>query len=103
MMQVYREFYPKKEDYVTLECVWNTDKFVLAERMNKCEIEMPEGDNGGEVSVGNNAMRYQSIESFLGGKNIHHIFLFCILFLLVSNIFPLSSFTSFFPSCLFTV
>ncbi|KAK6230326.1 hypothetical protein QUC31_001844 [Theobroma cacao] len=65
-IEVYREFYPKKEDYVTLECVWNTDKFVLAERMNKCEIEMPEGDNGGEVSVGNNAVRYQSIESFLG-------------------------------------
>ncbi|XP_021288772.1 uncharacterized protein LOC110419960 [Herrania umbratica] len=65
-IEVYREFYPKKEDYVTLQCVWNTDKFVLVERMNKCEIEMPGGDNGGEVSVANNAVRYQSIDSFLG-------------------------------------
>ena len=73
MMQVYREFYPKKEDYVTLECVWNSDKFVLVERTNKCEIEL-QGDNGGEVSAGDNAVRYQTIESFLGGKNIHRIF-----------------------------
>ncbi|XWS51906.1 hypothetical protein CRYUN_Cryun11dG0022000 [Craigia yunnanensis] len=65
-IEVYREFYPKKDDYVTLECVWNTDKFVLVERMNKCEIEMQEGDNGGEVSIGDNAVRYKIIESFLG-------------------------------------
>ncbi|XWS11196.1 hypothetical protein CRYUN_Cryun38cG0063300 [Craigia yunnanensis] len=66
VQQVYREFYPKKEDYVTLECVWDTDKFVLVERTNKCEIELQEGDNGGEVSAVDNAVRYQTIESFLG-------------------------------------
>ncbi|XVF03928.1 hypothetical protein REPUB_Repub05bG0035700 [Reevesia pubescens] len=65
-IEVYREFYPKKEDYVTLECVWNTDKFLLVERINKCEIEMEEGDNRGEVSVRDNAVRYKTIESFLG-------------------------------------
>ncbi|XP_022716928.1 uncharacterized protein LOC111275697 [Durio zibethinus] len=65
-IEVYREIYPKKKDYVTLECVWDTDKFVLVERMNKCEIEMQERDNGGEVSVGDNAVLYKTIESFLG-------------------------------------
>ncbi|KAE8654243.1 hypothetical protein F3Y22_tig00117056pilonHSYRG01209 [Hibiscus syriacus] len=47
-IEAFREFYPKKEDYVTLECVWNTDKFILVERTNTCEIEMQEGDNDGE-------------------------------------------------------
>lgn len=68
MMQAFREFYPKKEDYVSLECVWDTDKFVLVERMDKCEIDFQEGDAGGEVRVGDNAVRYQTIEAFLGGK-----------------------------------
>ncbi|KAK8648556.1 hypothetical protein V6N13_129306 [Hibiscus sabdariffa] len=66
-IEVFRELYPKKEDYVTLECVWNTDKFVLVERTNTCEIEMQEGDNDGKVSVGgSNAVQYKTIESFLG-------------------------------------
>ncbi|OMO80609.1 hypothetical protein CCACVL1_12863 [Corchorus capsularis] len=71
-IEVYREFYPQKEDYVSLECMWNTDKFVLVERMNKCEIEMQEQDNAAEVSIRDNSVRYQSIEFFLGGKKNHH-------------------------------
>ncbi|PPD94964.1 hypothetical protein GOBAR_DD08009 [Gossypium barbadense] len=63
---VYREFFPKKEDFVTLECVWNMDKFVLVERTNRCEIEMQERGNDGEVSAGGNAVQYETIESFLG-------------------------------------
>ncbi|KAG4213761.1 hypothetical protein ERO13_A01G077000v2 [Gossypium hirsutum] len=65
-IEVYREFFPKKEDFVTLECVWNTDKFVLVERTNRCEIEMQERGNDGEVSAGGNAVQYETIESFLG-------------------------------------
>ncbi|OMP04432.1 hypothetical protein COLO4_09627 [Corchorus olitorius] len=65
-IEVYREFYPQKEDYVSLGCMWNTDKFVLVERMNKCEIEMQEQDNAAEVSIRDNSVRYQSIEFFLG-------------------------------------
>ncbi|KAK8706061.1 hypothetical protein V6N13_049639 [Hibiscus sabdariffa] len=66
-IEVFRELYPKKEDYVTLECLWNSDKFVLVERTNTSEIEMQEGDNDGKVSVGgSNAVQYKTIESFLG-------------------------------------
>ncbi|GMJ10345.1 hypothetical protein like AT1G50910 [Hibiscus trionum] len=66
-IEVFRELYPKNEDYVTLECVWNTDTFVLVEKTNTCEIEMQEGNNDGEVSVGgNNAVQYKTIELFLG-------------------------------------
>ncbi|KAB2044295.1 hypothetical protein ES319_D01G079300v1 [Gossypium barbadense] len=65
-IEVYREFFPKKEDFVTLECVWNMDKFVLVERTNRCEIEMQERGNDGEVSAGGNAVQYETIESFLG-------------------------------------
>ncbi|KAK8602898.1 hypothetical protein V6N13_085100 [Hibiscus sabdariffa] len=64
--QVFREFYPKEEDYVTLECVWNTGKSMLVERTNTGEIEMQERDNDGEVSVGGNEARYKTIESVLG-------------------------------------
>ncbi|PPS00650.1 hypothetical protein GOBAR_AA20017 [Gossypium barbadense] len=67
-IEVYREFFPKKEDFVTLECVWNTDKFVLVERTNRCEIEMQERGNDGEVSAGGNAVQYETIESFLGDE-----------------------------------
>ncbi|XVE89048.1 hypothetical protein DITRI_Ditri19aG0118700 [Diplodiscus trichospermus] len=63
-IEMYREFFPKKQDYVTLECVWDTDKFVLVEKTNKSEIEL-QGDDGGEVSVRDNAVLYQTIESFL--------------------------------------
>lgn len=73
MMQVYREFFPKKEDFVTLECVWNMDKFVLVERTNRCEIEMQERGNDGEVYAGGNAVQYETIESILGGKNVHQL------------------------------
>ncbi|XVF77557.1 hypothetical protein PTKIN_Ptkin14bG0054500 [Pterospermum kingtungense] len=89
-IEVYREFYPKKEDYVTLDCVWDTDKFVLVERMNKCEINFQEGDTGGEVPVGDNVVQYQTIGSFLGGK--YFSIFYCILFLL----YPTSPF-SFLP------
>ncbi|MBA0850390.1 hypothetical protein Goshw_029020 [Gossypium schwendimanii] len=71
-IEVYREFFPKKEDFVTLECVWNMDKFVLVERTNRCEIEMQERGNDGEVSAGGNAVQYETIESFLGDNNLIH-------------------------------
>ncbi|KAE8667327.1 putative sgp1 monomeric G-protein [Hibiscus syriacus] len=65
-IEIFREFYPKKEDYVTLECVWNTDKFILVERTNTCETEIQEEDNDGEVPVGGNEVLYKTIESVLG-------------------------------------
>ncbi|GLU23609.1 hypothetical protein SLE2022_396020 [Rubroshorea leprosula] len=65
-VEVYREYYPKEEEeYVTLECVWETDKFKLVEKTEKCEIKSEEADIGKDVSVGDTAVQYQSIESFL--------------------------------------
>lgn len=64
-IEVYREFYPEIEGFVTLECEWRIDKFVLLERTNKCEIRDPEGD-GQDASVRDSSVQYNSLESFLG-------------------------------------
>ena len=37
-MQVFRDFYPVSDDFVTLECVWKSDKFILLERKHKMKI-----------------------------------------------------------------
>lgn len=72
--QVYREFYPEIEGFVTLECEWRIDKFVLLERTNKSEIRDPEGD-GQDASVRDSSVQYNSLESFLGGKSSFNILL----------------------------
>ncbi|KAK9269537.1 hypothetical protein L1049_001313 [Liquidambar formosana] len=65
-IEVYREYYPTNEEVVTLECLWETDKFVLLERMHKNEIKNQDGDHGGDVPLGSSAVHYQSIDAFLG-------------------------------------
>ncbi|KAL5736000.1 hypothetical protein ACOSQ2_030788 [Xanthoceras sorbifolium] len=69
-IEVYREFYPTNEEYVTLECVWNTDKFTLLERSHKSEIESQGGDGENNFPTGDSAVRYQSIEAFLGDEEL---------------------------------
>ncbi|GAV68614.1 hypothetical protein CFOL_v3_12117 [Cephalotus follicularis] len=64
-IEVFREFYPTNEDFITLECEWKTDKFVLLEKNLKSEIPSQEGDIGGDVSIGDSAVQYWSIETFL--------------------------------------
>ncbi|XP_024033325.1 uncharacterized protein LOC18054299 isoform X2 [Citrus clementina] len=66
VQQVYREFYPVNEEYITLECVWNTDKFELLERSHTSEKKSKEGDWENDLPIRDSAVRYQSIESFLG-------------------------------------
>lgn len=73
-MQVFREYYPTNKEFVTLECVWDTDKFVLLERTQKSDIESQVGTLG-EASIETAALQYKSIESFLGGENICSIIL----------------------------
>ena len=75
-MQVFREFFPVVEDFITLECVWKSDKFVLLEKKHTNENVNQGDDSGGSVSVGASAVNYTSIESFLEGKNVD-AFLFC--------------------------
>ncbi|KAJ8763684.1 hypothetical protein K2173_003156 [Erythroxylum novogranatense] len=64
-VEVFREYYPIKRGFVTLECIWQTDKFVLLEATPKNNlISQDEGNK--DASVGTSAPRYESIESFLG-------------------------------------
>ena len=69
--QVFREFYPASDDddYVTLECVWKSDKYILHERKHKKENESQGEDSGGNLSVQASGVNYDTIESILGGKN----------------------------------
>lgn len=69
LRQVFREFYPVSDDYVTLECVWKSDKFVLLERKHNRETESQGEDSGGNLYVQTSSVAYNSIGSFLGGKN----------------------------------
>lgn len=66
LIQVFREFYPTQEDFITLECVWNSDKFELLERTHKSQIASEAVD----VSLETSSVLYQSIESSLGGQCI---------------------------------
>ncbi|XP_061996419.1 uncharacterized protein LOC133714333 isoform X4 [Rosa rugosa] len=66
-VEVFREFYPTQEDFITLECVWKSDKFDLLERTQKSQIASPRVD----LSLGTSSVLYRSIESSLGGQNVH--------------------------------
>lgn len=70
-MQVFREFFPTKDEYVTLECVWESDKFVLLERTHKSEISSHDGDLEENFSIQAASVQYQRLNSFLGGKIVH--------------------------------
>jgi hypothetical protein len=74
-MQVFREFYPTNEDFVTLDCVWKSDKFVLLERMLNSKTGSQDGDLKEDSSLGALTVKYRSIESFLGGKHFHALLL----------------------------
>jgi hypothetical protein len=71
--QVFREFYPigdDDDDYVILECVWKSDKYILHESKHKRENESQGEDSGGNLSVQASGVNYNTIDSILGGK--HH-------------------------------
>ncbi|XP_058208756.1 uncharacterized protein LOC131321823 isoform X1 [Rhododendron vialii] len=64
-IEVFREYYPMNEQSVLLDCVWETDKFVLLEISTNCKTERQE-KNVREISIGPSAIQYQSIEVLLG-------------------------------------
>lgn len=81
-MQVFREFYPKKEEAtVMLECVWQTDKYVLVERTYESESNIQEKHGQGDVSLNASQIQYQSIEALLGGKATLKSFLLSSIFI----------------------
>ncbi|XP_050247026.1 uncharacterized protein LOC126694680 [Quercus robur] len=69
-IEVFREYYPTNEEFATLECVWKSDKFVLLERAHKSKTGSQEGDLIEDISLGASAVKYQSIESFLGDDEV---------------------------------
>jgi hypothetical protein len=77
-MQVFREYYPTNKEFVTLECVWKTDKFVLVEKTHKIDVKGQDGGLG-DGSIEKSVPRYWTIESFLGGNDIQGKILFWFL------------------------
>nr|XP_043621071.1 uncharacterized protein LOC122592821 [Erigeron canadensis] len=65
-IDVFREYYPKNEEAVFLECIWETDKFILLERKSEPENKLPGTIENGVVTQGLSAVEYQSIEIILG-------------------------------------
>ncbi|KAL5548291.1 hypothetical protein UlMin_003522 [Ulmus minor] len=61
-LEVFREIFPTKEEYITLECVWESEKFVLLERTHKNEAASHVEDLD---SLPASSVQYQSIEAFL--------------------------------------
>nr|KYP60864.1 hypothetical protein KK1_023278 [Cajanus cajan] len=72
-IEVFRDFYPVSDDFVTLECVWKSDKFILLETKHKKKNESQVEDSGGNVTIQTSDVNYTSIESLLGVKN-HGLF-----------------------------
>ncbi|KAK7278999.1 hypothetical protein RJT34_24040 [Clitoria ternatea] len=65
-IEVFREFYPVSDNFVTLECAWKSDKFILIERKHRRENESQVEDPAGNVSVQTPNINYNSIEFCLG-------------------------------------
>ncbi|KAI7727235.1 hypothetical protein M8C21_004223 [Ambrosia artemisiifolia] len=63
---VYREYYPTNEQAVYLECVWETDKFVLFEKQIEPDNTNPETINDAVVCQASSTLEYESIETILG-------------------------------------
>lgn len=73
-MQVFREIFPTKEEFATLECVWESDKFVLVEHTNKSETVGLDGELERNISLGSSSVQYSSIVSFLGGSYYYYYY-----------------------------
>uniref|UniRef100_A0A7N0RCU6 Nucleolus and neural progenitor protein-like N-terminal domain-containing protein n=1 Tax=Kalanchoe fedtschenkoi TaxID=63787 RepID=A0A7N0RCU6_KALFE len=58
-VEVFREYYPNNEEMITLECVWETDKYVLIEKTQKIEIKTV------DLPPSYPTVKYTSIEAFL--------------------------------------
>lgn len=66
-VQVFREYHPTKgQPSVLLECVWQTDKYVLIEKTNGSETQSQGKDIEEYVPSGVSAVHYHSIEVLLG-------------------------------------
>lgn len=67
-LEVFREYYPTNKEFVTLECVWKTDKFVLVEKTHKIDVQGQDGGLG-DGSIEKPVPLYRTIVSFLGDSD----------------------------------
>ncbi|KAJ4982357.1 hypothetical protein NE237_033194 [Protea cynaroides] len=67
-IEVFREYYPSNDEVITLECIWQVDKFVLLEKTNRCDIKNQDTnlELKSDTSLGSSMIKYQSIEAWLG-------------------------------------
>ncbi|KAL9257618.1 hypothetical protein AKJ16_DCAP03575 [Drosera capensis] len=67
-VEVFRDYYPSMDEIVTLECAWETDKFVLVEKNTKCSFSDEHQDFGGPS--GTAPVRYNRVKAFLGVEEL---------------------------------
>ncbi|KAB5534798.1 hypothetical protein DKX38_017884 [Salix brachista] len=67
-LEVFREYYPTNIEFVTLECLWKTDKYVLVEKTHRTDVKGQDGGPGGG-STEKSVPRYWTIESFLADSD----------------------------------
>ncbi|CAJ1964497.1 unnamed protein product [Sphenostylis stenocarpa] len=72
-IEVFRDYYPVSDDFVTLDCVWKSDKFILLERKQKRKNESQTEDSNENVLVQTSNVNYNSIESFLGDDQLESV------------------------------
>ncbi|KZV31824.1 serine/threonine protein phosphatase 2A 55 kDa regulatory subunit B beta isoform-like, partial [Dorcoceras hygrometricum] len=66
-IEVFREYYPRKvEATLTLECIWQVDKYVLVERIDDNDSKSQEKDGREDVLIQPSDIQYDNIEAFLG-------------------------------------
>ncbi|XP_015160187.1 uncharacterized protein [Solanum tuberosum] len=64
--EIFREYFPPKQQVIFLECIWESDKYILVERQNQKDVGSQEKEVGEDVSVEASKVQYESIELFLG-------------------------------------
>nr|GLL36527.1 uncharacterized protein LOC109181972 [Ipomoea trifida] len=64
--EVFREYYPTKQQPTFLECIWETDKYRLIEKKGASEVENQEKKIKEDACIETSKIKYQSVEIFLG-------------------------------------
>ncbi|XP_031102580.1 uncharacterized protein LOC116006375 [Ipomoea triloba] len=64
--EVFREYYPAKQQPTFLECIWETDKYRLIEKKGASEVENQEKKIKEDACIETSKIKYQSVEIFLG-------------------------------------
>ncbi|KAF9613370.1 hypothetical protein IFM89_007448 [Coptis chinensis] len=71
-VEVIREHHPSDNNSIALECVWETDKFVLLEKTSNSETknQVKHVEDGTDPLLKSSNIQYQTIEAFFGGDEL---------------------------------